>query len=248
MNKEKQTIINSKISHGMKRILKTIPYIIIAVLFGVTVVYAAPGISKLTPSGDGVTDAMYSLSDIYSLATDGIPAREKTGDIIQTPDTLRNTGVTLTQVYDKVAILLNRANGISNLTWQTDPAINLCWSNNAYEISNGCTVGSGFVQTPDTLTTLGAVEYCKYLNADGTTLANSQQNIWHLPTIGEYQSITDFTIFNNATQVSGFAPGSDYWSGTKSAGSADDAWVWGAYYGYINYDGKNSQYPVRCAH
>ncbi len=54
--------------------------------------------------------------------------------------------------------------GSSQLTWQDDPTLNLCWSYHTYEIENYCTVGDGFVQTPDTNTTLGALEYCQYLN------------------------------------------------------------------------------------
>lgn len=245
------------------KLLKTLPYIAIAILVGVTVTYAAPG-SKLTPPAS-VTNTMYSLTDIFNLSI-GTTADEGTGTIETTP-ALTETGKTLTEVYiaisDEIAkltpeVLLSgntifgvegtATSGPATLTWQTDPALNLCFSHNAYEINNGCTVGSGFTQTPDTLTTLGAVEYCKYLNANGTTLANTEQNIWHLPTIQEYQSITNFTKYSNATDITGFAEDSSYWSSTEYAEKAIGAWSWHTYGGDTSYNGKDSQDSVRCAH
>lgn len=244
------------------KIYKSVLFLSLAVLVGFTAVYAA---DKLTPPGTA-SNTMYSLTDIWNLAA-GTTTTEGTGTIAGTPSTLSETGKTLTEVYTALSTEIAKlspsvltsgttafgitgtaTSGPATLTWQTDPALNLCWSNNAYEISNGCTVGSGFIQTPDTLTTLGAVEYCKYLNADGTTLANTAQNIWHLPTYQEFASITDITIYNNATQVPGFATGSYYWSGTQDAGYADSAWYWSTYYGNIGSDNKYGQDPVRCVH
>ncbi len=246
----------------MKKLLKNLSYIAIALLVVSTVAYAA---DKLTPPG-GASNTMYSLTDIWNLAT-GTTTTEGTGTIESTPGTLSETGKTLTEVYTALSTEIAKlsptvltsgttafgitgtaSSGPAPLTWQTDPALNLCWSHNQYEIDSGCTVGSGFIKTPDNLSTLGAVEYCKYLNADGTTLANTEQNIWHLPTIQEYQSITDFTIFNNATQVPGFAQSSYYWSGTQHAEDTYNAWLWNTYFGKIGSNGKYNQYPVRCAH
>ena len=101
----------------MKKIFKIVPFIIIAVLVGVTAVYASPDISKLSPTGNGVTDAMYSLQDIYNLATDGKQADAKTGNIALTPDVLSNTGVTLTEVYNAVSTAISQTGGadLSNM-------------------------------------------------------------------------------------------------------------------------------------
>ncbi|HPS21525.1 MAG TPA: hypothetical protein PLO44_01835 [Candidatus Paceibacterota bacterium] len=102
MNKIK-TILKNKISFG----IKYIPYLVIAVLVGVTVTYAA---SKLVPPGP-VADTMYSLQDIYDLATSGTPATEGSGTIETTP-ALSETGVTLTQVYEAVETALASVGGV----------------------------------------------------------------------------------------------------------------------------------------
>lgn len=225
----------------MKNKIIKISYITsLAILIGVTAVYAT---SKLTPP-ETISNTMYSLNDIYELATNGTSATEGTGDIQTTPSTIEETGKTLKEVYDAVYLALNPP----ALVWQTDPALNLCWSNNQYEIDNGCTVGSGFTQTPDTLTTLGAVEYCQYLNENGTTLANTAQNIWHLPTRTEFISIIDDTKYNSATNVTGFAEDTSYWSSTGYAGDPNFAWLWNTYDGGNGYSDKNYQAPVRCVH
>ena len=252
MNKIK-TIFKNKISFG----IKYIPYLVIAVLVGVTVTYAG----SLTPPG-APAKTMKSLSDLYELVNTGAntPATDFT-----TPATVSATMNSIEDIYDlltsKIAAIPadqiltgttifgvdGTATGAPTLTWQTpDPALALCWSHGQYEIDNGCTVGSGFTQTPDTLTTLGAKEYCQYLNSDGTTLANTAQNIWHLPTIQEYTSITDYTRFNNATVVIGFTEGTNYWSSTQNAEGANSAWYWYTWYGNTNLNGKTNQFQVRC--
>ena len=214
---------------------------------------------------------MHSLSDLYTLINTSNEA-SPISSVYQAPSEVAPTMNTLEEIYTKTKteIDLMKANGANKiltgntffgvagtasagpatLTWQDpDPALNLCWSYNTYEIESGnCSVGSGFTQTPDTLTTLGAVEYCKYLNANGTTLANTAQNIWHLPTIQEYSSITDYTRFNSATAVTGFAVDSLYWSGTEVAGDPYYAWYWGTDGGDTSYVDEVDNYSVRCAH
>lgn len=93
MNKIKK-ISKSIISGGIKTSL----YILIAVLVGVSAVYAT---SKLTPPGS-VTNTMYSLTDIYNLAS-GTTATEGTGAIETTPGTITETGKTLTEVYSAIS-------------------------------------------------------------------------------------------------------------------------------------------------
>jgi len=243
LNRTNQIVSNGDNKIYMKnKILKTTLYLLVAVLVGFTASYAGNLVPPSSPS-----NTMYSLEDIYNLATDSITAEEGEGDIPETPGTVSSTGVTLTEVYEAVASALANT-GSPDLTWQTDPALNLCWSYDTYEIESGnCSVGSGFVQTPDTNTTLGATEYCQYLEADGETLANTAQNIWHLPTIEEYQSITDYTLYNNATEVPGFAEDTIYWSSTESAEYPNGAWDWYSWGGYTsNYD-KSDPVAVRCA-
>jgi hypothetical protein len=257
-------ILKSKFRSGLKSkisksVLKTLSYIAIAILVGVTAVYAG----NLTPPG-APDKTMKSLSDLYELINTG--ANTPSTDFT-TPATVTSTMHSLGDTYDLMATKISNIDttkiltgttifgkagtasaGPATLTWQTNPALNLCFSHNQYEIDNGCTVGSGFTQTPDTLTTLGAVEYCKYLNANGTTLANTEQNIWHLPTIQEYYSITDYTRFNSATAVTGFTGGSYYWSSTEYTGSLISAWRWYTYNGSTGSNDKDIQFPVRCAY
>lgn len=244
----------------IKTLFKYIPYLVIAILVGVTVAYAG----NLTPPGAPIK-TMATLTNLYDLVNTGAntvsPAQ---GTALVTPaygESMYALGDIYNLLSDKIADIdgtqiltgttifgvpgsATEAVPVPTLTWQTpDPALALCWSNGA-----GCSVGSGFTQTPDTLTTLGAKEYCQYLNSDGTTLANTAQNIWHLPTIQEYTSITDYTKFgaDGATAVTGFAGGSNYWSSTESAEEANVAWYWGSGFGSTNGDGKDGQGSVRC--
>lgn len=249
------------------KVLKIVPYIALFVLVGVTIVYAS-STSSLTPPAS-VSNTMYSLTDIYNLAS-GTTANEGTGEIDVTPSEVSLSGKSLSDVYEALSseiakltpsILLSgntvfgvegeAEEGVSEptITWQTDPNLILCWSHNQLEIDNGCVVGSsgGFVQTPDTLNTLGAVEYCKYLNEDGVTLANTEQNIWHLPTIQEFNSITDYTKYGNATSVPGFVDNPDYWSSTQDAKQAVSAWGWYGRYGSTLSYYRFYKDAVRCA-
>jgi hypothetical protein len=82
-----------------QKLLKNLPYLLIAILVGATAVYATPG-SKLTPSGP-VSNTMYSLTDIWNLAT-GTTAIEGTGAIETTPS-LAETGKSLTDVYTAIS-------------------------------------------------------------------------------------------------------------------------------------------------
>ncbi len=245
------------------KIYKSVLFVLLAVMVGVTAVYA---VDKLTAPSTP-TKTMHSLSDIYTLIDTGSEA-SPISSIYQAPSTVGETMYTLEQIYTKTKeqIDLMKANnadqilagntffgvegtatsGPATLVWQADPALTLCWSYNQYEIDNGCIVGSGFTQTPDT-TTLGAVEYCKYLNTDGITLANTEQNIWHLPTPNEFASITDYTKYNNATNVTGFVKeGWTYWSSSEDFGNTNYAWGWDTYDGSIDNIGKSNKGAVRC--
>ena len=72
----------------MKKILKFVPFLVIAVLVGVTIAYAG----SLTPPG-AVEDTMYSLEDIYNLASD-TTTTEGSGEIPATPGSVSATGKT----------------------------------------------------------------------------------------------------------------------------------------------------------
>jgi hypothetical protein len=63
---------------------------------------------------------------------------------------------------------------------------------------------------------MGAVEYCNYLEADGSTIAETPQNIWRLPKIGELlQGLTQGFMIN--TDGGGFQNGGSYWTVTNNS-------------------------------
>jgi hypothetical protein len=97
----------------MKKIFSTIPYLLIAVLVGVTAVYAG----NLTPPGPAA-NTMYSLTDIFNLAV-GTTTTEGSGAIPATPGTVASTGKTLTEVYDAIAGEIAAINPATVLTGTT---------------------------------------------------------------------------------------------------------------------------------
>lgn len=90
----------------MKKIFSTAPYLLIAILIGVSATYAG----SLTAPGS-VTNTMYSLSDIYNLSA-GTTATLGSGTIATTPTTITASGKTLTEIYDVIVAQINLlANG-----------------------------------------------------------------------------------------------------------------------------------------
>ena len=84
----------------MKKILKIVPFLVIAILVGVTVAYA--DIASFTPPGS-VTKTMYSLTGIDNLAQ-GTTTTIGSGTIPATPaGTPTGTGKTLTEVYTDIS-------------------------------------------------------------------------------------------------------------------------------------------------
>jgi hypothetical protein len=173
----------------------------------------------------------------------GINNSTTTLDAIDTDLTAGNikSGV---NVFGVVGTLAS-GGGSPSLTWQTNPSLSLCWDAN-----QGCSVGSGVLDPAgDGSILLGAVEYCQNLESDGVTATTTPQNIWHLPTYHEFASITDTSVYNNATQVPGFAQSDLYWSSTESSSDGpSNAWYWDTYGGSINDGGKGNQGQVRCVH
>lgn len=81
----------------MNNIFKIVPYLVIALLVGVTASYAG----SLTPPGPA-GNTMYTLSDIFNLST-GTTTSEGTGSIDSTPGSISATGKTLTEVYTTIS-------------------------------------------------------------------------------------------------------------------------------------------------
>jgi len=85
------------------KILKTVPYIIIALLVGITAVYAG----DLIPSGDQEgTNTMHNLQDIYKLATGG--GTSAINSTLTTSPELVGSGNTLNDVYTALSTEINK--------------------------------------------------------------------------------------------------------------------------------------------
>ncbi|ETB63572.1 TPA: DUF1566 domain-containing protein [Candidatus Nomurabacteria bacterium] len=95
----------------MKKLLKTIPYIIIAVLVGVTVAYAG----TLTPPG-APAKSMKSLSDLYELVNTG--ANTPSTDFT-TPSTVASTMTSIGDVYDTLKTKITDIDSTKILTGTT---------------------------------------------------------------------------------------------------------------------------------
>jgi hypothetical protein len=91
---------------------------------------------------------------------------------------------------------------------------------------------------------MGAVEYCNYLEADGSTIAETPQNIWRLPSIGELlQGLSQGFMIN--TDGGGFQNGSSYWSATNNSSQPQYAIGQSSGVSSSNSD-PSSTYNVRC--
>jgi hypothetical protein len=117
--------------------------------------------------------------------------------------------------------------------WSTVYSSAICWSSSR-ECSGATSDG------------YGAIEYCAHLEDNGITLNSTPQNLWRLPTIKEFTTIADYTKYNQATQVSGFSAGANYWSSSDLVNNTDYAWNWSSTDGFLGYMNKKSKYRVRC--
>jgi hypothetical protein len=102
-----KAMFKNRISFGMKKIFKIVPYLVIASLVGFTAVYAT---SKLVPPG-APANTMYSLEDIYNLAH-GTPTSIGTGPFVAGTLPVSETGKTLTEVYTAVSDALASGGGL----------------------------------------------------------------------------------------------------------------------------------------
>ena len=162
----------------MKKLFKIVPYLVIAILVGVTAVSAG----SLTPPGS-VANTMYTLTDIFNLST-GTTTTEGTGTISATPATIEATGKTLTEVYEAIE------GEIDNLS-----AGVIATGTSAFGIDGTLSAGGGLPKTGQTTCwdATGASVACAGTGQDGDYQAG-------LPTTGaRYVDNGDGTISDNAT-------------------------------------------------
>lgn len=200
------------------------------------------GGSFATPGS--VSATMHSLSDIYDLLADaedalvpeniaeGIEIFGVEGALEAGSDYDINNPGPFTDNEDGTVTDEN-----TGLVWQDsdydggadDYQGYLCWDGGA-----GCDSGTG-----ETAEGYGAVEYCVNL-----TYADSSD--WRLPTIKEWQTITDYSIFEPAILLPGIASDDYYWSSTEHADYPSDAWGWYSYAGDLGGSNKDRAGRVRC--
>ena len=128
------------------------------------------------------------------------------------------------------------------LTWQSSPYSNrLCFTSNVSSCLG--TVGKGLIDLHgDGSIMLGATEYCQYLDANGSTLDKTPQNIWRLPTYNEWKSIGQGTA---STLIKYTSDQGLYWSSTISSNRPDyyDDIVPGS---FSSYDGPSTPQYTLC--
>ena len=95
----------------MNKILKIVPYIVIALLVGVTVSYAG----SLTPPG-APAQSMYKLSDLYELINTGANTPDTT---FTTPGTISATMNSIEDIYDLMTTKISAIDGTQILTGTT---------------------------------------------------------------------------------------------------------------------------------
>jgi len=245
--------MKNKIPHGMNKYLKTSIYLLVAILVGFTASYAGNLVPPSSPS-----NTMYSLEDIYNLATDNTEATLGEGDIPETPSTVSSTGVTLTQVYNAVADALDSVGPsapefaqadlssyqCSWFTNMTDPndirktpmtSEQICTSNPGCSwVDNVCTGGT---QTPEGgyMTWYAATKACANSTEDDSPIGT-----WRLPT--NIELLTHYMENNqNGNPPTGFVD-DGYWSGTTGQYPGNSVDAYNVYMddGYVssNYKGN----------
>ncbi len=175
---------------------------------------------SLTPPVGTPVNTMYTLGDIYTLATTGtttrstdfttpssaIPTFHTLEDIVNdyvAPATSHDLNTSGPFVSDGQADLgyLDQSTG---LIWQNlDSVQYLCWDGN-----------QGVKNPTDCSGPIQAVEYCRYLGADGATLGPTPVDIWRLPTLKEFQSTIDYSVASPASLLPNTQSDS-YWTITR---------------------------------
>ena len=254
----------------MKKILKYVPYLVIAILVGVTVTYAG----SLTPPG-APAKTMKSLSDLYELVNTGAntPSTDFTtpGSIVASMNSIEDiydlltskiaaipadqilTGTTIFGV-DGEATAAPAAPTFASAdetTYQcealtTDPAQpgvtleTIC----GYHSSDGCSwTGSactGGTKTPSS----GYMTWYAAKAACATSTADGQTaGTWRLP-----DSLELHKLFLDSNGTPAGFQGGYYWSGITYPARTDIAYVVSMNYGYVKHGNKDyPNYLVHCA-
>ena len=238
----------SQNQNNMKKIIKYIPFLAVAILVGVTVAYAG----SLTPPTGEKENTMHSLEDIFNLVG-GTPST--IDPILETPTgTPTGAGVTLNDVYDAVAGAITTpptfaANDATqyrceDLTADATQPIDLetvcgyhascTWTDSA------CTGG---IQTPADgyMTWYAGKAACENYTEEGQPAGTT----WGLPTQLDLLNL----FVHNSYVTPGTFQSDYYWSGITNPAGSNFAYNVDMGYGYVGYGGKDvPSNLVHCAH
>jgi hypothetical protein len=254
----------------MKKILKSLSYIIVSILVGVTVVYAGSTLSA--PSAP--TKTMHSLSDVYTLINTGNEANP-ISSIYQAPSEVGVTMNSLEEIYTKTKyeIALMKANNANKILEGNTffgvtgtaisgsaPTVFASGDVTSYQCSwldeTGCSVNSnnesgctwsgtaceGGEITASIMTPYEGAAACANSTEGSQTIGT-----WRLPTYGE---LVNYYVDNNqnGSAPQGFFQGGLYWSGTTYPNLTDNVYFVVMSEGIASFEGKtNSAYRVHCA-
>ncbi|HPS21398.1 MAG TPA: DUF1566 domain-containing protein [Candidatus Paceibacterota bacterium] len=244
----------------MKKILKIVPYLVIAVLVGVTVTYAG----SLTPPG-APAKTMKSLSDLYELVNtgDNIPSTNFT-----TPGTIASSMNSIESIYDLLTNKISAIDGSKILTGTTIFGVpgtatgapvaptfasadettyqceylaadltqpvdleTICGANSCTWTGSACVGG---IRTPiDIYTTW----YAAKAACAGSTAEGQIPGTWRLPTVKElFNHYQENNIIGGTPEE--FQP-SEYWSDSALPGGAGNAYNVAMYNGGVFLGGKS---------
>jgi len=161
----------------MKKIFKIVPYLVIAILIGVTVSYAG----SLTPPG-APAQSMYKLSDLYELINTGANTPDTT---FTTPGSISATMNSIGDIYDLMTSKIDDIDGTQILTGTTIFGV------------DGSASAGGLPKTNQTLCydAAGTEIAC----TDGGTALGGQDGYYEEGTALSYTDNLDGTISDGAT-------------------------------------------------
>lgn len=167
----------------MNKILKIVPYLVIAILVGVTVSYAG----SLTPPG-APAQSMYKLSDLYELINTGTNTPDTT---FTTPGTISATMNSIGDIYDLMVSKIDDIDGTQILTGTT-----------IFGVGGSASAG-GLPKTNQTLcydvAGVEEVAAAEIACTDGGTALGGQDGYYEEGTALSYTDNLDGTISDGAT-------------------------------------------------
>ena len=212
----------------IQKFAKHLAFLSIAILVGITSVYAT---GTLTPTGEPGDATHYSLKDIENKLTDFTATPTATTSPFTVPGEVEATFPTLTEIYDLLAAedtniipeKILTGTTIFGVTGTVEEAPELQWS-----------------AQQDGITWAAATLHCSLLTDESVAAG-----IWRMPTRHELEDAINAAWADGDGEAE-FAYDTNYWSGTEL--SATNAWyaVWFGGSLDTDIDDKTGTASVRC--